>query len=114
VQRGGTKQNLQDRSWETLGIKVEPIAREDFAALNSHYRGGLRVTSVRADGPAHDQGIRKGDVLVGMHVWQTVSLDNFAYILDRDDLTTMEPLLFYILREGDTLFGHIRLAKKGE
>ncbi len=107
-----SKQNLQDRSWDALGIRVEPISRDEFSALNSHYRGGLRVTSVRKDGPAHDQGIRQGDVLVGMHVWQTVSLDNFSYILDRDDLDTMQPLLFYILREGDTLFGHIRLAKK--
>ncbi len=114
VQRTSTKPNLQDRAWEALGVKVEPIPRDDFAALNSHYRGGLKITAVRNDGPAHDQGIRKGDVLVGMHVWQTVSLDNFAYILDRDDLSTTEPLLFYILREGDTLFGHIRLAKKGE
>jgi len=113
IQRGNnTKQNLQDKSWEALGVKVEPISREDFSALNSHYRGGLRITAVRGDGPAHDQGIKKGDVLVGMHVWQTVSLDNFAYILDREDLSTMEPLLFYILREGDTLFGHIRVAKK--
>jgi serine protease Do len=108
------RQNLNERAWTTLGMKLEPISKDEFTELNSHYRGGLRVTAVRPDGPATDQGIRKGDVLVGMHVWQTVSLDNVSYILDRDDLETLQPLLFYILREGDTLFGHLRVAKRKE
>ena len=108
------RQNVGERSWAVLGMKLEPMAKEEFGELNSHYRGGLRVTSVRSDGPAADQGIRKGDVLVGMHVWQTVSMDNVTYVLDRDDLETLQPLLFYILREGDTLFGHMRLARKKE
>ena len=106
------KGNLADRVWAGFGMKLEPIDKSEFAELNSHYRGGLRVLAVRPDGPAADQGIRKGDVLVGMHVWQTISLENVAYVLDRDDLDTLNPLIFYILREGDTLFGHIRLAKR--
>jgi len=47
-----------------------------------------------------------------MHVWETISLENIAYILDREDLTKLDPLVFYIVRGSDTLYGHLRLAGK--
>ena len=84
----------------------------EFNRLGTRYRGGLTVLDVRAGSPAAQQGIRRGDVLVGMHVWETVSLENIAYILDRDDLGKLESVVFYIIRGGDTLYGHLRLARR--
>jgi serine protease Do len=101
-----------DRTWNSLGLRLEPIAKEDFQDHNTKYKGGLRVTAVRSGSQAAEQGIRRGDVLVGMHVWQTVSLENINYILDREDLDNINPLVFYILRDGDTFFGHIRIASR--
>lgn len=83
----------------------------DFRALNSRYRGGLKVLSVREDSPAARQGIRPGDVLVGMHIWETVSVDNLNYILNRQDFVDLQPIKFYILRGHETLFGHMRIAQ---
>ena len=60
--------------------------QDEFKRLGTRYRGGLTVLDVRPGSPAAQQGIRRGDVLVGMHVWETISLENIAYILDRDDL----------------------------
>jgi serine protease Do len=109
LSRTANKPALADRSWTTLGLRLTSMDQIEFNRLGTRYRGGLTVVDVRTGSPAAQQGIRKGDVLVGMHVWETVSLENIAYILDRDDLGK-DPIVFYIIRGGDTLYGHMRLA----
>jgi serine protease Do len=100
-------------AWDVLGLELKPIPAQDFkTTYHSKYRGGLTVTDVRPDSPAANQGIKTGDVLVGMHVWETVSLENVAYILKRPDLSTISPLKFFILRGNDTLYGYMPLPVK--
>jgi serine protease Do len=106
------KPGLNERVWGTLGFKLSPMNDSDFKQLNSAYRGGLRVTDVRKSSPAWQQGIRTDDVLVGMHIWQTTSLENIAYILERGDVSKEEPVVFYIIRGTETLQGQIRLAER--
>jgi serine protease Do len=101
-----------DRAWDVIGLKLTPIAADQLPAGQSRYRGGLRVTSVRTDSPAAQQGIQRGDILVGMHVWETVSLDNVAYILNRPDFAKIEPLKFYIVRGDETLYGHLTVSAR--
>jgi serine protease Do len=101
---------LADQVWEAIGLRVGPMDDNAFRRLGSRYRGGLEVKEVRGGGPAAAQGMQPGDVLVGMHVWETVSLDNLAYILNRSDFDRLSPMKFYILRGQDTLYGHMRLA----
>jgi serine protease Do len=108
--RGSLKPALADRTWATLGLRLAPMDETVFKQLGTRYRGGLQVLAVREDGPAAAQGIRRGDVLVGMHVWETVSLENMSYILDREDLAKFDPMIFYIVRGSDTLYGHLRVA----
>jgi serine protease Do len=100
----------KDPHWDTLGVKLALMNGGEFRQLNSRYRGGLKVLAVREDSPAARQGIRPGDVLVGMHIWETVSFDNLNYILNRDDFIDLQPIKFYIVRGQDTLFGHMRIA----
>jgi serine protease Do len=103
-----------DRAWEVIGLRLEPVSQREFKEYKTHYHGGLRVTEVRPGSPAARQSIRRGDILVGMHVWETVSLDNVDYILKRPDVATLDPLKFYILRdEGDyygTYYGHLSVS----
>jgi serine protease Do len=106
------KPALADRVWSTLGLRLASMDEDIFKQLNTRYRGGLQVVAVRPDSPAALQGIRRGDVLVGMHIWETISLDNVAYILDREDLAKLDPVVFYIVRGTDTLYGHLRLAQR--
>lgn len=101
----------RDLHWDTLGVKLSPMNSGEFRLLNSRYRGGLKVLAVRDDSPASKQGIRAGDVLVGMHIWETVSVDNLNYILNRDDFVDLQPIKFYIVRGSETLFGHLRVAQ---
>jgi serine protease Do len=102
----------EERSWDVLGLRLEPVSQRQFATYRSRYRGGLVVTDVRPDGPAAKQGIRRGDVLVGMHIWETVTLENVNYVLERPDFAQLEPVKFYILRGNETLYGHLNVARK--
>ena len=111
LSRTTQKSGPTDRSWTTIGLKLAVMNNDDFKSLNTRYRGGLTVLDVRPGSPAAQQGIRRGDVLVGMHIWETISLENITYILDRDDLTN-DSIVFYIIRGSDTLYGHLRLAAR--
>jgi serine protease Do len=97
-------------AWELLGVELQPVPTDQFRREHqTRYRGGLSVTAVRPNSPAASQGIQPGDVLVGMHIWETVTLDNVAYILKRSDLSAIGPVKFYILRGDETLYGHLPL-----
>jgi serine protease Do len=110
VNRSQLKPALADRIWTSLGLRLAPMEETVFKQLGTRYRGGLSVVAVREGGPAAQQGIKRGDVLVGMHVWETISLENIAYILEREDLAKFDPMTFYIVRGSDTLYGQLRVA----
>jgi len=108
-----------DATWQTLGLRLESVPTEVFRKYNTRYRGGLRVRDVRVGSPAHSQGIRRGDVLLGIHVWETVTVENVVYILRREDFEEFNPLKFYILRKEpnrdfETLYGYMRVSTGGE
>ena len=103
----------EEIGWKLLGLKLRAIDPECFRRdYKTRYRGGLTVTAVRPNSPAAAQGIHKGDILVGMHIWETVSLDNVSYILKRDDISKNGPVKFFILRGDETLFGYMTLAMR--
>jgi serine protease Do len=99
-----------DQAWDVIGVRFDPVNGKQFRPNQTRYRGGLMITQVRPDSPAARQGIRRGDVLVGMHVWETVTPDNVAYVLNRKDFATIEPLRFLILRGSETLYGHLQIS----
>ncbi len=94
-------------AWDLLGMELKPIPPEEFQAAHpTRYRGGLAVTAVRPNSPAATQGIVPGDVLVGVHIWETVTLENVSYILKRPDFASLSSVKFFILRGDETLYGH--------
>ncbi len=105
-------QLADDLSWQSLGLRLASIDPQEFRNYRSRYRGGLKVLEVRAGSPAAQQGIRRGDVLLGMHVWETINLDNVSYILHRPDFHTFAPIKFYLLRGNETLYGHLPVSTK--
>jgi len=98
---------IEERCWQELGVRVQTIPAAKVQKLQARYRGGLLISEVRSDGPAAAQGIREGDILVGLHVWETVAADNIGYVLDKAREDNLGPLKFYVLRGRETLFGHI-------
>ena len=99
----------ESQSWKTLGLQLAKTNLIQLGSLSSRYRGGMKVTDVRTGSPADRNGIRKGDVLVGLHIWETVNAENVAYVLEHPKLNTFNPLKFYILRGSETLFGHLAI-----
>jgi len=98
---------LDERCWKEIGLRLQPAAAGKVQKLQARYRGGLVVTEVRPNGPAAEQGIKEGDILVGLHVWETIALENISYILDKSQDEHLNPIKFYVLRGRETLFGHI-------
>ncbi len=110
IVRANNGQGASEQAWQQLGLKLAPVPANTVALLAPRYRGGMRVVAVRPDSPAARNGIRPGDILVGLHIWETIRIDNVAYVLDHHARRPTEPLKFYILRGHETLFGHLTPA----
>jgi len=100
-----------NRYWKSLGMKLVPVTPEKLHRMGSPYNGGLQVSAIRPEGPAARQGIRSGDVLVGMHKWETLSLDNINYVLGQPEIKRSGRVKFYVVRSGETLFGHLPMLR---
>jgi serine protease Do len=99
-----------DQVWEVLGLKLHEEPKTTFQSRNSRYRGGMYIEEVRPGSPAATEGILPGDILVGMHKWETASEQDVQYIVSRPTLAELGELKFYVLRGQSTLFGHINVA----
>ncbi len=105
--------DTQEMAWNLLGVELEPVPTDVFRQkFRTRYRGGLTVERVRPSSPAAEQGILAGDILVGMHIWETVTMKNVAYIMSRPDFDEFSPVKFYILRDNDVLYGHLPVSMK--
>ncbi len=99
-----------DRTWQTVGLQLQPVPSSRIGKSSSRYRGGLLVTRVRPHSPASEEGIQVGDILVGMHIWETIAVENVSYVLNHSSRADFEPVKFYIVRDGQTLYGHMQIA----
>jgi serine protease Do len=70
------------------------------AKANPQLHGGLLVTEVTAGGPAAAAGIQKGDILVGLHNWETLRAEDVAFVLNHKDFASFLPLKYYTARDG--------------
>ncbi len=107
-------QSVDELAWSVLGIQAKPVAESTMRRLNQKmktpYRGGLYITRVRPGSAADQQGIIAGDVLLGIHGWQTSSMKDLAGILEHPDIQRGPRAKFYLVRKEQTLFGHLQLA----
>lgn len=99
-----------DRTWSLIGLRLTNLNDRERPLVAPRYRGGMKVVDVRPDSPATENGIRKGDVLVGLHVWETINRDNVDYVVTHPQLVSFNPLKFYILRGSETLYGFFQVS----
>ena len=98
--------------WNVLGLQLTEIPSTEFKQkYGSQYRGGMKVVRVRAGSPADQQGIETGDAIIGLHKWETLSMENVMYVLTRDDLASFSPLKFLVIRNQNVLYGAMTLTK---
>ena len=97
------EQKLADAAWKRLGLELEPLDEGFLKQVRAlGYDGGVHVAGVQ-----NPNGIRPGDLLVGLHVWPTTSLKEVIEVLNRDDLAELSPLKFYVVRPGHPNVGGV-------
>lgn len=109
-----TKDGDAKRIWDVLGLNLSQEPRATFEHRSTRYRGGMHVDGVRPNSPAAQEGILPGDILVGMHKWETASPQDIQYIISRPNLSQLGNVKFYVLRGQNTLYGHLDVAAKPE
>jgi serine protease Do len=68
----------------------------------------MAIIDILADGPAARAGIQRGDILIGLHQWETLSLDNVLFVLNHPDAGTFTPLQFFVIRGGQVRRGNLQ------
>jgi serine protease Do len=101
-----------ERVWEVLGVSLQSVAKGDSRIEGLPYHGGMLVTDIRRDSLAFQNGIKRGDILVGLHSYETVKENDVVFVLNRNELKSGAQLKFYIVRERETLFGYFAAAGK--
>ncbi len=89
-----------DLVWKKLGLKLQPAPNEQVSKVNPQLHGGLLILDVNADTAASKAGFQRGDILIGLHQWETINLDNITYVLNHPDLATFTPVRFFRIRAG--------------
>ncbi len=101
VIRLSNPQQLAGRKSNRLGLHLgEPVS----LPTNKRFTGGLAIESVQPGSPADRQGIQAGDILVRLGTWETPVLEYAEFILEQQH---PQSLRFYVVRNGDTLYGHL-------
>jgi hypothetical protein len=97
--------------WERVfGIKLG--AGADLSDAGTRYRGGVQVEAVFINTPAEKAGIRAGDILVGIDVWETTSPENFAFFFNEiTQPPRKDTVKFYLLRDDETVWGNMVVPK---
>jgi len=106
------EQKLADEIWRrTNGLELEPLDAESLKKVKAlGYEGGLRNTNGSSN-------LQSGDILVGLHVWPTTSLQDVVDVLNREDIAELTPLKYYVVRErqyggANVDTGRIEVASK--
>lgn len=97
-----------DMTWRRLGLKLDRVPAESVNKSNKQLNGGLLIEEVRAESPSSKAGLQKGDILVGLHQWEMLSVENISFVLTHPDLASFTPLRFYIIRAGQVHRGWIQ------
>ena len=97
----------EDIVWRRLGFALDPIDAGQLRRLNPQLRGGLIIIGVRPESPAEKLGLREGDVMIGLDKWETLSLTNVQWVLDRSELRDGQPIRILTLRDDETRAGTI-------
>jgi serine protease Do len=103
-----TEASPHDVVWRKLGLRLKAVNPEIVSRASPQLHGGMAVMEVDPHGVAEKAGIQRGDILVGLHQWETLNMENVLYVLNHPDLANFNPLCFYILRSGQVRRGWLQ------
>jgi serine protease Do len=109
--RNTPEQQHAELVWKLLGMRLRPVSAEQVQRVQASLRGGMVVLSVAPNSPAERAGIQPGDILIGLHQWETLNYDNLAYVLRHPDLASFLPLRYFIIRHGTVQRGYFQVSE---
>jgi serine protease Do len=89
-----------DLVWKKLGVKVQAIPIDQVTKVNPQLHGGMLITEVNENAAAGRAGFQRGDILIGLHQWETITLDNISFVINHPDLANFSPIKFFRIRGG--------------
>jgi len=98
-----------DAVWSKFGVRLQSVGPLAVSQANPQLHGGMLVQDVQPGSAAGVAGVQKGDILVGLHTWETITVDNVLFVLNHKDLSTFAPLKFFIAREGKLRDGFLNI-----
>jgi S1-C subfamily serine protease len=93
-----------------LGLELRELNPGEAGKLGLGRGRGLVVTAVETDGPADENGVKVGDVLVQLGRFRLSDLNSLASVLSQ--VTTPAPADVYIIRRGQ--LGRTRLTLRAD
>jgi serine protease Do len=133
IQRDGTDRTLTldlpdllgEWAWRKVGASLRPVEGDQVTRANPQLHGGLLVVEVRPEAagqpsPAARAGLKAGDVLVGLHSWEMLTLENVRFVFQHPERTTFAPrtgaapggaCALYYLRENQIQRGTLALPE---
>jgi len=111
VDQPGVAIAADDAMWLKLGIKAVPVGSTLVAGADKQLRGGMWLSEVGVGTIAAAAGLVKGDILVGLHQWETMSRDNVTFVLTHKNLATFNPLTAYFIRDGKVRTTPLRIGE---
>lgn len=93
--------------WKEIGIRATKAAANDVQPVYNKLNGGLAITLVRSGSPAALAGLQVGDILIGLHEWETIDPNNIRYVLQRKELAN--PVKYNIIRNRQIVEGQIEI-----
>lgn len=99
--------SVPEMVWRRVGLKVQGVGSDLVAKANSQLHGGLLILDIRPESVAARAGFQKGDILVGLHQWEMISIDNISFVLNHPELPTLQPVKFFIVRSGQVHRGFL-------
>jgi serine protease Do len=100
-------------TWDTLGLLLEEVPASYFHDRDLSYNGGMKITAVRPESSAAQQGVQAGDILIRFHRWTTANQGDVQALVNRSDTLAQEgPYRFYIVRGENTHWAEMKVATR--
>lgn len=99
-----TDERLAREAWDKLGVRLLPVPKQALRAANEEYSGGLKVVEVRTGSTAAREKIVPGDVIVGIHTWQTPNIAALSWVLQNKEFAKTPNAKWYVVRNNQTFW----------
>ncbi|MEZ6129871.1 MAG: trypsin-like peptidase domain-containing protein [Planctomycetaceae bacterium] len=100
---------VRERARRIFGLQLAGLTPRERQALGRQYNGGLSIVSVARGSLAEAQGVRAGDILLGLDGFETLDDRNLTFILDEKRMKSLTDIKFTIFRDAEALEGYMTL-----